>query len=263
MLWLQLFSVLLLALLGTIGGLRFGRSNGRLWWIGFLVPFLCIALVLIGHRSHRLAFTPPISWITDVTVGPLLMAAAISMLFATLIARLPRPRRRMVWLLLAVMLLAHALLPVIAPLAVRSSLARARTRFDTHGVCLQTTPYTCGPAAAVTCLRQLGITAREGLLAIDARCGPFVGTDERFLAQTVSRNFPTISVDCRYVESLDDLAVPAVVVTWQRSVGGHFIAVLRVSADDVTIGDPLAGLQHLSRADFLAIWQHASISFHR
>lgn len=54
---------------------------------------------------------------------------------------------------------------VAAAALVQAQLRSLPTRVDPDGVCLQNTPYTCGPAAAVTALRRLRLPAEESELA--------------------------------------------------------------------------------------------------
>jgi hypothetical protein len=55
-----------------------------------------------------------------------------------------------------------AIVPFLAPAFNRGYLAGLKTRIDADGVCRQSSEYTCGPAAAVTALRKLGLPAEEG-----------------------------------------------------------------------------------------------------
>ena len=89
------------------------------------------------------------------------MAFTIPVLLCTLIVKLQEPRKRaVVTALMIFMAAAYALLPVVSPMAAHASLLGVRTRFDGHGVCLQTRGFTCGPASAVTCLARAGDSMR-------------------------------------------------------------------------------------------------------
>jgi predicted double-glycine peptidase len=257
--WFELFAIVPLVAGAILMGQRFGRS--RHWWPGFALPLTAITLVILGHRSSRLIFIAPISWAVDIDVEPLLMAVAIPLMLVTLLMRMPRQRRIMIVIFLVFMVVNYSVLPPLCPLLVRTALASAQTRIDRHGICLQTHSYTCGPAAAVTCLRALGVTAFEGPLAIEARCGPVVGTSAATLAATLSRQFGAqgIHAQCRYLESLDSLSTPAIVETYVPALGGHYVAVLAFDDQSVLLGDPANGLQYVSRDDFIAEWKNTAV----
>jgi ABC-type bacteriocin/lantibiotic exporter with double-glycine peptidase domain len=148
-------------------------------------------------------------------------------------------------------------------LLVRPALAATITRFDRHGVCLQTTGYTCGPASAVTCLRRLGLSAGEGSLAIAADCGPIVGTDSQLLARALTTQFAAQGLHCdsRYVTALDQLPTPCIAETFTPAIGGHYVAVLSIGPGVVEIGDPFSGWYSLSRQAFEKTWTHRVITF--
>ena len=97
---------------------------------------------------------------------------------------------------MGIMLVNYGLLPAALPLVVRPVLAVTKTHLDRQGVCRQSHAYTCGPAAAVTCLARLGVTAEEGQLAIDARTGPAVGTYGRCWRRRCDGPYPEVA--CRY-----------------------------------------------------------------
>jgi hypothetical protein len=258
MLYLQLAAFPMLIWAGVAAGCWMARR--RIWWVAVLAALAVIGLVILGHRSARLHFVAPVSWAVDADIEPPLMTAAIGVIFATLLPKLPRKRTRVfVTVAMGVMLTYYGLLPALLPLIVRPRLGATPTLIDRRGVCLQTHAYTCGPAAAVTCLGQLGLAAKESNLAIDSRCAPALGADGHVLAAAIAREFPMVRCQYRFVDALENLQTPAVVDMLMPRIGGHYVAVLEIAADNVVIGDPLSGHQRLPRAEFLAQWQHGAI----
>ena len=86
-------------------------------------------------------------------------------LFAAVLAGIVAARPAMAWrkrLLLVELTVAGSLAAIYPVLGVPP---RCGERWDKLGTCLQTTPYTCSPAAAVTLLRKYGIDASEQELA--------------------------------------------------------------------------------------------------
>ena len=161
------------------------------------------------------------------------------------------------------MIFYYGMLPAVLALGVRSALGHAITRVDQNGVCLQTTGYTCGPAAAVTCLRALGEAAEEGSVARAAHCSPSFGTDGRVLARTLEGLYRGLHCRYGYFDSLEALSLPAVADCQITGIGGHYVAVLALEKEYVIVGDPLCGRVRLSREQFLAEWKGTAIVFAR
>jgi predicted double-glycine peptidase len=259
---LPVFGILFLFVIGLVLGRRAGR---RSWWtIPFSGSFLVMALVLVGHRSMGLSVVAPFSWVIAPHIGPYLMALTIPLLLSTLIVKLHEPRKRAaVTALMLFMAGVYSLLPVASPAMARTSLLSARTRFDAHGVCLQTRGYTCGPASAVTCLRSLGVSCEEGALAAAAGAGPLIGTDPLLLRNAVNAVAAPAHIRCEYrvADSLDGVHPPFIATMWIPHVGGHYVAVLEFSSNTVTVGDPLTGRCVWDRREFEQDWKHAVHEF--
>ncbi len=259
---LPVFGILFLFIIGLIAGRRLGRGS---WWA---IPcggsFLVVALVLVGHRSMGLSVVAPFSWVIAPHIGPYLMALTIPLLLSTLIVKLRELRKRIaVTALMLFMAGVYSLLPVASPAMARTSLLSARTRFDAHGVCLQTRGYTCGPASAVTCLRVLGIFCDEGPLAAAAGAGPLVGTDPLLLRNAINAIAAPAHIHCDYrvTDSLNGTHPPFIATMWIPHVGGHYVAVLEFSSNTVTVGDPLTGRCVWDRREFEQDWKHAVHEF--
>lgn len=263
MLWAQLFAFPPLVWLGVRLGLRLGKTSA--WWIGFTATLAWTGLVILGRRFPRFSLDPPVSWSVDITFAPFLMAILVPLMFTTLLPRLPRERRTFIAIVTSLLTINYALLPAACPLFVQPTLAATRTKINAEGICLQTTSYTCGPSAAITCLRTLGIQADEGPLAIAARSGPMVGTDPRFLARTLNRRFGDqgVRARCEHLSTLAAFPTPAIAAMNMPLIGGHFIAVLEVTPTHLVIGDPYSGRYHMKRDDFLRDWTGITIAVQR
>ena len=124
MAWFQLAVFLPLAFLGWAAGRR-AASRGT-WWVGVAACFAALTLVILGHRFPRAAFVPPVSWAVHPDLSPLLMTGVVSLLFSTLLFKLPTKRRMAVVVVMAVMLINYGLLPAAMPLVARPALASTR-----------------------------------------------------------------------------------------------------------------------------------------
>jgi hypothetical protein len=192
----------------------------------------------------------------------LLMTVAIGMVFATLIPKLPQRRTRVfVAVAMGFMLVNYGLLPAALPLVGRVVLAGSTTTINRDRVCLQSHNFTCGPAAAVTCLARFGIRADEATLAVDSRCAPALGADGHLLAAAMTRRYPGIFCQYRYVEALENLRPPAVTDLVLPRIGGHYVAVLEIRPETVVVGDPLSGQEEMPRGEFLSAWKHGALEF--
>ena len=107
-------------------------------------------------------------------------------------------------------------------------------------VCLQSTPSTCGPAAAATIVRHLGGNLSEVELARSAFTSRS-GTENWYLARALrQRGFATTFL----LSTPSNAPLPALAGVRVRSAGhsGHFIALLQRSGDVLTVADPMDGL---------------------
>jgi hypothetical protein len=138
-----------------------------------------------------------------------------------------------------------------------------KTRFDHKGVCLQSNGYNCGPAAAVTALRQLGFAAEEGKLAVRAHTNPIAGTPPDSLCLAIQQNFADEGLLCKYDEfnSISELRglEPVIAVIKYSFLVDHYVTVLAVNEKTLTLGDPLAGFRKLSYKEFQRIWRYRGI----
>jgi hypothetical protein len=124
--------------------------------------------------------------------------------------------------------------------------ADVRNRWEGN-VCLQSTGSTCGPASVCTILKKLGTASSERAVA-QAAYTTLSGTEAWYLARYVrSQGYvPTF----RFLDTFTPSAgLPALVGVLQAD-NGHFIAVLDLQGDQLTIADPMRGEEHLSLAEF-------------
>ena len=114
----------------------------------------------------------------------------------------------------------------------------SRQRADGSHHCAQTTDYSCGPAACVTLLSYLGVSASEGEMMRLCRTPPFGGTSLFRICRGLRLRLDS---DPYRVKILDDGAarlrefgVPAIVM-----VGKLHVVAVRFDGDSVVLHDPL------------------------
>ncbi len=170
----------------------------------------------------------------------------------------------MVSLFMIVAVIYFSVLPFLLPAFLRTRLSNLQSNFDSHAVCLQSTSYTCGPAAAVTALRRLGIRAEEGEIAALSYSNPVTGTPPDLLSAAIQKRFGPQGVSCAYklFDSISDLreagGVAIVAIRFSLMVD-HYAAVLEVSNDQIVLGDPLEGKKALSYDEFEKVWRHDGV----
>jgi hypothetical protein len=197
--WLETIGVILVALSGIALGRMFSGLGKRYWALGYFVPTVLIAMLVIGKWANSLVFVPPFSWITTGRVRFIVLALAVTMGLTTPLSRLPRKCERLViCILMAVVVAWFSVLPFLVPALIKDHLANLRTRVDSQGVCFQTTDYTCAPAAAVTALRKLGISAHEGEIAILSHTSPVAGTLPGCLRTALQNRYGADGLKCQY-----------------------------------------------------------------
>ncbi len=258
-------SAVLGAVVLAIGGGLAGHSlsKHRYWSVTFGIFLALFLIILILKRIPFLYYQFSFSWVGQGHIEPLAFSFLLPAVFGMLIPRLKIPRQRlMVWVLAAVGTGYLGVMPFVESALVRQRLQGLET-WREDGICLQTTEFTCGPAAAVTSLHQLGLQAEESELAIAACTTPSRGTSVGQLANAIESLFSDQGVKCRFVrfssvEQMHDLC-PVIVTVKYRFMIDHFVTVLAVEDDTVVLADPLKGTERLSYEDFCCKWRRIGI----
>ncbi len=266
--WLETAGVVLVGLLGwSLGGrLRCWRMG--CWILGYAFSLSVLVLLAFSRQGSALHFTPPFSWIVAGRWRLGVLALVICLGTSILVPRLPRAWEKVVvCVFMAVLLIWSSILPVLTPALLARHLADIENTIDANGVCLQTTQYTCGPAAAVTALRKLGLSASEGQLAILSHASPVTGTLPASLCHALRDRYASEGLECRYrpfrsIAELADSGLTLAVVK-DAFLLDHCVAILDVSEKTVTVADPSSGIRAIPRAQFEAIWRFCGIVLSR
>lgn len=263
-LWFEAIGALLVGLGGVAIGNRCARLRDWKWLLGYFVPLGIIGIIAISNHFPAVGLTWPVRWLTFGRGKFALIGFVSAVVLATPAFRLPRKRdRKAVLALITSIVLGVAVWPFAAAALVQPQLKSLQTRVDQDAVCLQSTHYTCGPAAAVTALRKLGLPAEEGELALLAFTSPAIGTAPDILAQTLQKRYCKDGLTARLssFKRIEELkgAEPTIVVTKLSFLIDHYVTVLEVTEDKVIIGDPLTGLKELSLGEFEKLWRRIGI----
>lgn len=254
----------MLALLGVLAGRAFSRLRKPYWALGYCMPLLLICLIGSTRRNSVLEFIPPMSWLVAGRIEFALSALITTMVFTTPLSRLPGTRQRvLVSIFMMVVVLATSVWPFLAPAFNRGYLVSLKTNIDEDGICRQSNDYTCGPAAAVTALRKLGLPAEEGKIALAAHTSTAIGTEPDLLCTALQTLYRTNAIACEYrhFKSISELkrdGITLAVIKFGFMVD-HYVAVLNVSDDKIIVGDPLLGRTTYSHEEFKRSWRFLGV----
>jgi hypothetical protein len=133
-----------------------------------------------------------------------------------------------------------------------------------RGFLTQSTPLTCGPAAASMMLADAGVRAGEGELAERAGTNPIVGTDLFALARAANALCRPRHLKC-FADWTDYARVlasqrPFVAYMELPNIGGHAVYVQSITPESVAVRDPLTGSEdRMTRAVFESEWSGARL----
>ena len=265
--WFETIGVVLVALMGIVIGRKFSSFRRSCWTLGYFIPLALIAMLAAPRFANSLTFVPPFYWLMG-RVKFVILCLAVTMGITTPLSRLPRRcEKLMVCILMAVVVTWFSILPFLVPGLIKGHLSNLRTRVDADGICLQTTDFTCGPAAAVTALRELGLDARESEIAVLSHSSPITGTLPRCLYTALQDRYGNDGLRCQYrrFDSLAQLRDAGVTLAVVRSkfLSDHCVAVLEVSDRIVTVADPVAGKILITHKQFEKIWRFSGIVLKR
>lgn len=265
--WLESLAVSGIA----VSAFMLGRWSSRLpkpyWIIGCLIPLGILLLYCLAVFEPKVAMVPPLSWMLMGRSKFVCFNFVTTMVLSAPLGRLPQKRNRVMICLLILVLTSMSVVPFAAPAFNRNYLARLKTRVDGEGICRQSNAYTCGPAAAVTILRKLGVAAEEGEIAILSHATGLSGTDPDVMAKALQKLYATNGVTAEYrgfrnTRELGDAGFTVAVMRF-NALQDHCVAILGVETNRVVVGDPLSGLSSSSIEEFEDKWQFAGIVIKR
>lgn len=266
--WLETIAVVALALGAGVGAWAVSRRRQPFWVPGYVIAMALALAVGLVRWQYDLTFVRPFSWLAAGRREFVVMAVAVTTLFGTLLPKL-RQKRLKVFVLLGTALgvFYFAMGPFLGPALAYDELASLPTTLLPDGVCLQSTSYTCGPAAAVSALHRLGLPASESELALMSHCAPAYGTPPDMLCSAIERRYAADGVTCEFrpMEEIGDLTGPdpVIVVIEFSAFVDHYVTVMAVTGADITVADPIRGLRTLTHDEFLDVWRHCGIVLRR
>lgn len=155
------------------------------------------------------------------------------------------PRALLVLPLLGVAAIAVA--PIIKPLTgpIPAGLLVQKWK---DGICLQSTPSTCGAASLATILTYLGKDTTEEQVAVEAHSYSG-GTEAWYLARAARAR--GVEVQYNFTQGFSSESPFPAIVGVKLGPIGHFIPILKREVDKYLIGDPLKGRELLTQDQLL------------
>ncbi len=261
---IETIAVIAISTAGIYLGRRASHLSGCRWLLVYAFPLLILAALLIGRFGHSICEVPFLTQIAASRVKFVLTSLAVTMGLIMPLPLLPRRWERIAVTAIMVVLLAwFTVLPFIMPAFIEHRLEKLQTRITADGLCLQSTAYTCAPAAAVTALNRLGIKAEEGRLAIRARTTPVTGTLPQSLSLAMRDLYASRGLTCRYrqfhsIADLEDAGLTLAVVK-DSLLNDQCVTILDISHEAVTVADPAIGKIAIPRDRFELMWRHSGI----
>jgi len=254
---LQVGSIILLFCAATILAVQIGRLSGKKWTLGFFCGLTILLSInmpkfipqLINNRLYQTLFSDGIAGI--IAIIPCL-------------PKLSRANTRyLVVGFLIISLMRSSLMPAACSFFNKNELAGLPPQVDGDGVYLQTTGYTCGPAALATVLNAYGIKDSEGGIALATGCNSYSGTRSLDLVNYINSRYGyALSARYLYVDEIESLIkMNGIFIAEVRASAftDHFVAIMNVTEDTLTVADPAYGKFETKIDGFAREWRHKII----
>ncbi len=261
--WFETAGVILVAAFGAAVGRAFSRLKGPHWVWGYFLPLVLVTMLLIS--TYAMTVLPILFWFSYGRIRFVILGLAVTMGSMTLLGRLNKPLEKLVvFALMLAVVIWSSILPFLVPNLIKADLTAIDTQLDSNNICYQTTDYTCGPAAAVTALNRLGLSANEGEIAVLSHTSPTVGTMPWSLYKAIQHRYETQGLECQFrnFDSVIQLREADVTLAVVRDAFllDHCVAILEVGDHTVTIADPVLGRILMSHKEFEHIWRFFGIT---
>lgn len=261
---IEILGPALSVLIAVPSAMWLSRKRPHVWLPAFGFALILMGIWVLGHRRPDIGFHWGLDRITSGPARGFLLPAILTWLLLLPATHLPQARqRRALHSLLGIVVAGYVLWPGVALAQSRRILDGRPTHIRSDGICLQSTDYTCGPAAAVTALHQLGVKASESELALLARTSPATGTPPEVLARAIEKRHGAdgIHARCLRLQDLDSLRdhIPCLVTVRLGPWTDHWIYITSINEDTVEHGDPASGWEQMTHQEFMARWRRVAV----
>lgn len=265
----MLFQYSLFALLPIAVGIWLGRrlilQSERLWIAGYIIAMLLIFYIGLGLRNPYFESLPALGFLLKGRTEFGLIGFLVAMLITMLALKAEGSGLKILLPVFGTLVTVfYSFFPFFLPDWYREEFSNFKTQIDASGVCRQNTDYTCGPAAAVTALHQLNISAEEGEIAILAFSNWVTGTPTDLLCDAINSKLVNGNLECRTVKLADLHGIksfPAIAAVEYGFLVDHYVTLIGWESGKLKIADPLVGIRLMTKEEFLRKWRRINIIF--
>ena len=243
---------------------RIGRFPGKKWSIGFFLGLLILIVVNLPKFCPYLINFAVYQALSTNNIDMILVGIAGIIAIVPCLSKLSRTNTKyLVTCFLIVTLIRSSLLPAACSILNKNELSSLTCRIDEDGIYLQSTPYTCGPAALATVLNAFGISDTESNIALSTGCNSYSGTRSIDLVNYINSRYGNeLTAKYAYITDIDSLLkIDALFIAEVRAsvFTDHFVAIISINEKTITIGDPSYGKFEAHLAGFNREWRHKVI----
>lgn len=226
---------------------------------------VCLAFILL----HLLLFYSPmlefslIGWYGYIFIQPWWMPVFAFGLLGTAMGLMAEKRKRYAVMTLTGVLGIFYLMRMSATTFLQAQ-HLSGTPVGTDQVCMQTTGYTCGAAAACTLLAQVRIAATEQEMADICGTNSMNGTQVVGVMWGLREKLKDTGYRIEFLDrqtpaDLQALQYPAMVTMRLNFLIDHWIVVLKADENGILTADPLRGVVRRNTGEFLSNWRRTLV----
>lgn len=263
------FQYSLFALLPIIAGIWLGRflvlKSERVWIVGYLIAMLLIFYIGLALRNPYFESLPGLGFLVQGRTEFGLIGFLVSMLITMLALKAENSGLKVLLPIFGILIsVFYSFFPFFLPDWYREEFSNFKTQIDINGVCRQNTDYTCGPAAAVTALHHLKVSAEEGEIAVLAFSNWVTGTPTDLLCDAINSRLVNRNLECKTLRLADLNGIksfPVIAAVEYGFLVDHYVTLIGWEDGMLRIADPLVGIKLMTREDFLRKWRKIAIVF--
>jgi uncharacterized protein len=256
--------IIVLFCAAVILGVFLGRLSGHKWISGFCAGMLLLLAVNLPKFIPSLINARFFQLILGNGIDAMLIGIAGIISVVPCLPKLSGQRTKyLVVGFLCISLIRTSILPATCSYLNRDELTALSPQVDKDGVYLQTTRYTCGPAAMATVLNAFGINDSEGDIALATGCNSYSGTRSLDLVKYVNSKYGAqLEAEYKYVNGMESLKkMDGIFIAEVRASAftDHFVAIMDINENSLTLADPSFGQIEAKTDSFLKEWRHKVI----
>ena len=265
---LQVFLIVIVYCASILLAYKIGGFSGRKWVLGFLIGATIIFVLNLPRLIPPMVNNGFYQLILGNNLDAILIGIAGIISVIPCLPKLSGARTKyLIVIFLLVSLLRSSVLPATCFYFNKNELSNLSGRVDSNGVFIQTTGYTCGPAATATVLKALGIKDTESSIALGTGCNSYSGTRSLDLVNYINTQYGNkLNAEYMYVDNVDylrELNALYIAEVKASTFTDHFIAIMDINGSSITVADPSMGRFQTTTKAFSKEWRNKVIVISR